>query len=475
MKKTFLTTLKSLLKSLPKQEREDLLAFYEERFASGRQAGLTEQEVLDTLESPEAIAQNVLEDYGHTMPSSSVNVVSLIVLNLFFTSWFLPMMVGVSFGLLFSGLYSVVEAGVSLLSVSSVGFVFWSLAQGGVSLILIMVGFVAFEGLMRFVTWWVALHFQAFKTPVPSSVSRWLNNLTPHTWINRKPMFSRLQRLALGGGFGLLLVGSAGTFVLRADLIEESLIDVTFSETVLDPLSLRLTVDDGRVFIERHEGSDVIIEGRFRTDQTLEYEVAEGYLEVSLASPRLRFNVTLPWVVTERPALTIKLPLSLDLESVVIVSRNGLVLIENIAAESLEVKTSNGSITLVDTHVQESILLTSSNATLTLNRVSAQTLDLQTSNGRIIVRETEALTHRYETSNGTVQLTDVNHPTTPGATLSVQSSNGSLTLNNVYVSDVRLRTSNGSIDYDNSDRSFFLDGVEAHTSNGTIRINVPRR
>ncbi len=66
MKKKFLSTLETLLAPLEKEEREEILRFYEERFeTSVLYEGKTEQEVIDELESPADIARNVLEAYGH--------------------------------------------------------------------------------------------------------------------------------------------------------------------------------------------------------------------------------------------------------------------------------------------------------------------------------------------------------------------------------------------------------------------------
>ena len=475
MKKQFMQSLKETLKPLTKNERDEILAFYEERFETGKQEGLSEQDIIDTLESPKTIAANVLPELGgSTPPPPAFNWVSLIFLNLFFTSWFLPLMAALSFGFVFPGLYSFSEAAVRLGSIPSSGLMFYALVQMGVSVILVMLGLVAFEGLMRFIAWLLAVHFQAFGSEVPSSLTKMVHHLTPSTWLSLRPSLQKIQRFILASGLILAFIGSVGTFVLRADLQAETLVDFNASEAVLEDFSIALDLDDGRVFIERHEGSEILLEGRFRSDQTFEYDFSNGLFTASLSSPRFRVNMTVPWVVTDRPFLRIKVPQSVSLDQLKVDSSNGLVSISNLQGDTFEVKTSNGSITLVDTSVTHSIQLVSSNATLTLNRVNGETLDLKTSNGRIIVRDTHALTHRYETSNGAVELNDINRPEAPGSTLSVQSSNGSLNLNNVYVSEVRLRTSNGSIHYDNTDRSFFLDVVEAHTSNGTTNVNVPR-
>ncbi len=63
-KREFLQHLSRLLSRLPKEEREDILADYEEHFAAGLEAGKTEEQVAKDLGSPETIARNFSADYA---------------------------------------------------------------------------------------------------------------------------------------------------------------------------------------------------------------------------------------------------------------------------------------------------------------------------------------------------------------------------------------------------------------------------
>ena len=98
----FLRRLNSELGVLDKEEKKQILAFYEERFYSGTiYENKTEQEVISELESPEVIARNVLEEYGVSPKYvktkeeryTGVNLSQLIVLilfDLFIASWLIP-------------------------------------------------------------------------------------------------------------------------------------------------------------------------------------------------------------------------------------------------------------------------------------------------------------------------------------------------------------------------------------------------
>ena len=64
-KNDFLRRLDSELGVLDKEERKELLDFYEERFYSGKiYEHKTEEEIIADLESPEVIARNILAEYG---------------------------------------------------------------------------------------------------------------------------------------------------------------------------------------------------------------------------------------------------------------------------------------------------------------------------------------------------------------------------------------------------------------------------
>ncbi len=490
MKKTFLENLKKALRPLPKAEREEILAFYQERFVTGADEGLTEAEIIDQLETPEAIAANVLEEYGLTAKKTvdaPMSGVGLILMNLFFTWWFLFMMGTISFSMIGAGAVSFGSVLLSFSSVSSLAGTLYTLAQLGVTMTIIFLGFLAFEGLMRFVAWLVNQHFVVFGNTQPESLKNLWHNLTPSTWFERFPLTRRVSQLVLGVGLLFILVGTGGALVLASDFTPDTFIEIDESYEIPEgPMSIRASLDDGRFIVERYDGDTIQIVGQVRDNQTFKHQLDQSFpndpqdpsrLIISLESPRFATNINLPFFgATSRPQLTVFIPKGVALEDVMVRSKNGLVLLEGIEALNVDVETSNGSITLVDTFVEESILLSSSNATLTLNRVEAgQKIDMTTSNGRINVRDVFAQEHRYETSNGRVEVMNVNAPDNGGTTMTVRSSNGNLTLNNVYVYTVHLRTTNGSIEYDNADRSFFLDFVEAITTNGTTNVNVPRR
>lgn len=62
-KKQFLSKLESSLKSLPANERQDILQDFEEHFTIGLQEGKTEEQISTSLGSPHQIAKDMVAAY----------------------------------------------------------------------------------------------------------------------------------------------------------------------------------------------------------------------------------------------------------------------------------------------------------------------------------------------------------------------------------------------------------------------------
>ena len=477
MKKKFISELNKHLAPLPKAERLEIIAFYEERFASGYDAGQTDDEIIASMESPEVIARNVLDEFNvsKTPAPKGASVVGLVFLNLFFSWWFIVMMSSIAASMIGAGVFSVFTTLWAFTEASTTGLVAYTAALFGVALTVTIVGFLALEGLMRFVTWLVGVHLQAFNKAMPATLETFLHRLIPSHWLNKAPRIQRLTQLVLGLGIALMVFGTGTALVFASDI--EGTLDVPIEEVISAPVrQIHVRIDDGRFRIETHDKDTIEIVGQHREAQIFTQRLEGDVLFIDLENPRFTINISLPFLPgAQRPEIKVLIPESMLLDGLDVVTKNGLILVEGIEATIIVLESSNGSITLIDTRIETELKVTSSNANLTLSRVDADIITMLTSNGRIQVRDSVARTHDYRTSNGSVELTNLNHPEEGGTRLEVRSSNGSLNLSNVYVYSVRLRTSNGSINFDNADRSFFLDDVDAQTSNGSTNVNVPRR
>ena len=122
-KQEFLTELSRLLERLPGEERDDILADYEDHFTAGLEAGKTEEEIAKALGSPETLARNFTADYAvkaaeETQSAANifravVAIISLGFFNLVFVLGPFLGLVGILFAFMVAG-FAVTAAGVAL-------------------------------------------------------------------------------------------------------------------------------------------------------------------------------------------------------------------------------------------------------------------------------------------------------------------------------------------------------------------------
>lgn len=92
-KEKFINELRSKLRRLPKEEVDNVIAYYLDYFED---AGKDEAEVIKELDSPSTIASQILADYAFSpdteeKKTSSLNKISLIVLSIFAAPIALPL------------------------------------------------------------------------------------------------------------------------------------------------------------------------------------------------------------------------------------------------------------------------------------------------------------------------------------------------------------------------------------------------
>ncbi len=172
-----------------------------------------------------------------------------------------------------------------------------------------------------------------------------------------------------------------------------------------------------------------------------------------------------------------------------------LYLPDTITEYNLNIASSNGKISIVDTTDLGTVYLDTSNGDIIIENLDAIRLDLETSNGRIslqnVVVENDI---SAGTSNGRIILDDIT-----GDTLVFSTSNGKIQADNIQATNLKLTSSNGDIeatvygDQDDfriklatSNGSRYLDGikvdqsdfnntqtnyVDIRSSNGTVTLD----
>ena len=89
-KTTFIDTLRELLHSLNEDECNKFISYYEEIIEDYKESGLTEEEVIKKIGTPQSIADNILSEQDSInikVPSLSSKILNVILLILGFPLW----------------------------------------------------------------------------------------------------------------------------------------------------------------------------------------------------------------------------------------------------------------------------------------------------------------------------------------------------------------------------------------------------
>lgn len=89
-KTTFIDTLRGLLQSLNEDECNKFISYYEEIIEDYKENGLTEEEVIKKIGTPQSIADNILSEQDSInikVPSFSSKILNIILLILGFPLW----------------------------------------------------------------------------------------------------------------------------------------------------------------------------------------------------------------------------------------------------------------------------------------------------------------------------------------------------------------------------------------------------
>ncbi|MCU0105575.1 DUF4097 family beta strand repeat-containing protein [Acholeplasma vituli] len=188
-----------------------------------------------------------------------------------------------------------------------------------------------------------------------------------------------------------------------------------------------------------------------------------------MRNPLLWFNFS---NITVNRTVTVLLPDSLyELQ---VKTSNGAITLNDLTLKSAHLNTSNGKVDVRNTTVND-LTLGSSNGKVYLNTVTSENVELSTSNGEIECINLVATSVDAETSNGPINGSGI-----VSNDFRVQTSNGRINITVQGRFDdykVKTRTSNGDVKIDGATygndtyHSSKTPYVEAITSNGDIRIN----
>lgn len=194
-KSTFIDTLRGLLESLNEDECNKFISYYEEIIEDYKESGLTEEEVIKKIGSPQSIAKNILSEedsininipsfnskilniilliLGFPLWGSLLLTVVLLILSAYIIIWCIPFTTGVSsIALLTAALFSIVGSPFMMADVLTVGIVQLGLGIASVG-ISILLGFITIYLSKKFIVITKQLTFKVFKSFNKKVVKIW--------------------------------------------------------------------------------------------------------------------------------------------------------------------------------------------------------------------------------------------------------------------------------------------------------------
>lgn len=495
----FLRKLDRQLSVLDKDERREILAFYEERFHTGTiYENKTELDVISELEDPSVIARNVLEEYGVSPKFvknkeerytniSTARVIWLIIFDVLVASWLLPT--------LYSVVVSIFGSLVSYIGVFSLLFgesttmdnmLFWFVT--GAYVLLFLFGLIVLE-LSIWVTKKIFIyHLNVFKFKNREKTVKKLHKWSVDEWFKKHKLLSLIKSLSFIGA--IVVMAYTGFYLFTGD---ENVFDVygnqpqlsevnqeDLSQDIIDGESWEIVTDFESMAVEIYpiNGDEIIITHTHYEENNYEITIDTDTNKITISNESdsgiFMFNIEeLFALLSGGDKVVIEVPANLILGDLTIKSYNGKVNVRNVSTGALDVEVLNGSIILDGITLLGDIDLDTSNGDIKVKNIIGQyNLNAKTSNGRITLDNLEMLNYVLNTSNGKIIIDNLNVADQDGDTFFARTSNGAIIMNEVYIDDIDIKTTNGDIDFNNIDTTFLPSSYSRDTSNGDIHTNV---
>lgn len=520
----FLRRLDKELSVLDREERKEILGFYEERFYSGTiYENKTEAEVIAELERPEVIARNVLEEYGVSPKFvkvkeerysniNPVKAVFLISFDVLIASSVLPSLYAAAVSILISSFTWVTTIGLMIgerTAVDEYAFAFIT----GAFILLFLFGLVVLETALWFTRTLIKWHLNVFKVKNREKTFKKLSHLSLDSWFKKHRRAKRFKNFAtvvaivavVISGFWMInhrdwVQAEYGRGEIVSDVITE---DFETEINDMEMWSIETNLENISVEVVLVSGDDVVIKHTYYEEDEFTYEFDYEHNIITIANDtddldiQFLFNPTdLFSYFSEEVEVRIEIPLDLVLDEMVLTTSNASVDVVNVDSDILDIhtsnanvnvtnaiftgdvsiQTSNGKIDFSNIEVSEDVSLDTSNGKIDVNNIEVNGtgyLTAETSNSGVYISNVNFNTYTVETSNGTVRVQDLNTALSGGATLTIVTSNGAIKLEDVYANNIDASTSNGNIDFDNSDTSYHPSDLELSTSSyNDVESNV---
>ncbi len=477
-KQQFLVILESKLKQLGKNEREEIIEFYNERITNSTTKDTTEEEVIDNLESIDTIVKNTLQEYEITKQdktpidqgttNKALGIFGIVWFDILVTSWAVPALFAVAVTLVVCA-----PAGVIL------SFTAFITTYNFLLRIVLFVGSVAISVLLAVAALYVT---QAFIYTIEYVANIHYNVFTGtkgRTFKFKNIIEDKKILIKKGSIYSSITFGIMALITLFSlgYLIDNYFIKPSetgeFIEVLDSSSSWSLDIDADNTEILYHDGDDIILEYSYHEKNAPTININNNTNTVSLeygkVSSIANFSI---YQSIGNTSLTIHIPESIEIDTIKIEVYNGNLIIDNSETKyysDINLRTYNGNINVNNVEAQNDLVLRSYNGHVNATNVSSDYISLYTYNGNIKLEDSSFNTAKVQTYNGRINISDITAITDTASKLEVISYNGTLNLNDVYIQNVYLKTYNGDITYINTDRVYLVHFISPpYTYNGTF-------
>ncbi len=192
-KSIFIDTLRGLLEPLNKEERDKFISYYEEIIEDYKESGLTEQEVIDKIGSPQSIANDILSEQNSiNIPSSNSKILNKILLILGFPLWGSLLLTAVLFILsvyivilcipFTTGVSSIAFFGAALVSIIGSPFMMFDTLNVGVVQLGLGVSSIGMSILLGFITIYLSKNIIGITKDLTSKVLKSFKKKVVKMW-----------------------------------------------------------------------------------------------------------------------------------------------------------------------------------------------------------------------------------------------------------------------------------------------------
>ncbi|MEC9485682.1 MAG: DUF1700 domain-containing protein [Candidatus Izemoplasma sp.] len=497
----FLNQLNQELSVLDKEERREIIAFYEERFHTGiNYENRTEEEILAELESPEKIAENVLSEYGVSKKYvktkeerySNINtasVVGIIIFDVVIATWLIPTLF-TFFISIFGSMFSYVGVIPLMLGERTFydEFLFAFLTAGYV--LLLIFAFVVLEAALYVTRKVIIWHLNVFKLRKRDKYIKGLSKVSVDRWFKRHTLIRRIKNFALVGAIVTILYTGVWLFgnqeaVLAYYQYDELQVD-TYELDVTDDImnneewTIVTDLEWMDIDVVLSDDDNIHVYHQYNNHNEFSASINDETNQIMITERQTNdfFNWDITSVIsaiTMTKEVRIEVPQALLLDNVTIENVSGDIDINNIDTNALSIQLTNGRIQLQFIDVTTDLTIHNTNGDISVLDSTSRlngTLDIHNVNGRITIKRAVFSDYEFDNDNGEILLTNLNVDNKDGNTLTAQNINGDIELNNVYVLNITCENTNGDIDYFNNDETFIPTRFDADTVNGKVSTNT---